>query len=111
MIGFQPVWPPPWEEIDAGIRPVIRAMVGAGFTTWACCEGHGDENPWVDVSPGDDHLSTCSQLLDWLRGSELHGATVSLYWYVNASHVGGPLIHVEWWSKTPILDWTNKVVP
>lgn len=41
----------PWDDLDPGIRPVVEALVKAGFVTIASCQGHGEGDAWVTVLP------------------------------------------------------------
>src|SRR4051812_44415280 len=98
---------PPWAEMDQLIRPVVAALREAGYRTWSSCEGHKDSRPWVEIAPSGDPLQASIHLHSWLRDVGLHGATVSLYWEVNLSHVGDPLVHVEWWNKDDVAAWAS----
>lgn len=94
---------PPWAELDSGIREPVRCLASAGFRPWASCEGHDGGPAWIEVWPKGDPQAEAHRLMRHLRASGLEGATVSLYWHVNASHVAGPMLHVEWWTTMPAV--------
>lgn len=96
-------WPPPWNEIDEGVREVVRALVDAGFVTLASCDGHGERWPQVNVK--DAGGGCMRRLIEWLQKNGLAGCYVAETWAVNTSKSDGPFIHIEWWTDRPIRDW------
>lgn len=48
--AIKPKDEPPWNEIDAGIRPLVRALWDAGLKPFSSCEGHYGL-PFVCVRP------------------------------------------------------------
>lgn len=105
--GLPHAWPPPWDELDPGIREVVRALVDAGFRTIASCDGHPSSEHdarWPQVSV-EYHVGEVARLNDWLREHGLAGCTVSVCRSVNRSAVGEPYLNIEWWTDQPIKDW------
>lgn len=96
----------PWPDLDPGIRPVVAAFVGAGFTTIASCQGHGEGDAWVVVQPQPGDVATrvledVEKLIranDWWRN-----CTVSLDSEVGADpmHERHVWIKARWWGGVP----------
>ena len=56
----------PWEELDPGIAPAVRALVDGGLIPWASCqggEGHVSKKPFVCVASNVDELDEIAVLV------------------------------------------------
>lgn len=104
--------PCPWDELDKGIVPHVRALRRAGLNTVACCEGHkgrGDGRPKITLEPL--YRETATELRHKaaavLIGNGYKGFTISEEWlYQNKSlHWVGPtprgLVQISFWTKLP----------
>jgi len=45
----------PWSEIDKEMHPIVKLLNDNGIETFACCSGHGEENPWVNCQISDNY--------------------------------------------------------
>lgn len=71
----------PYDEIEAGIRPIVRVLNEAGIDTFASCEGHGgDTRPWVNCGISDDY--GVEDIVSVLVDNWIGGFSVSEVWFI-----------------------------
>jgi len=82
----------PYDEIEAGIRPIVRVLNEAGIKTFASCEGHGDDGwAWINCEVSDDY--GIEDIVSALINNSIVGFSVSEVWVVR--------------NKTPVLKSSN----
>ena len=103
-------WPPPWDEIDKGIEPLVRKLVSEGYTTLSSCEGHKGANPWVALAiPRKENAEAFVENLSfWLQAEGLDGCYVSIRSSVNKSYIGDTFVVIEWWAPDIVSKWASN---
>ena len=93
----------PYDEIDAGILPVVRALNDAGFWTIESCQGHGTEDAYVVVVPTEGGPgATAARLRDELVRQRWHeNAILSVEWSLDDPTGKRAWVRVRWWGAVP----------
>lgn len=106
---IDPATEPPWENIDAGIRPIVRLLHDQGFAMYASCdggEGHSFRFPTVIVWSERNMEMTADRLIGVLIDAGVTGFEVSrrtshqdrkTHWTGDGAN-GPPSIILELWS-------------
>jgi hypothetical protein len=92
-----------YDELDEGIRHVVRFLNDRGFTTIGSCEGgdsHQFARPTVQIRTGDDLESLRKRLAESLINIGVHGFTLrSVYLYQNTlTPKSYSFLELELWS-------------
>jgi hypothetical protein len=87
----------PWDDLEPGIREVVRVLYDAGFPTIASCQGHGEGDAWV-VIEGTLDESDCERLVLLLNSKGWTEACV----VERVDQVyGASWTRVRWWGAVP----------
>jgi hypothetical protein len=91
---------PPWDDLDRGIRDVVRAFWDAGLAPVASCQGHGREDAWVALerqeAVQDQFAKIRAVLLE--RGWNTNSL---VSWHVADGRLESQWFEVRWWGAVP----------
>lgn len=92
----------PWDDIDEGIRPLVRLLNDEGIETFSSCSGHKEGDfPWIGCKTSDRYDE--NDIINALTKHRYTGFTISLSRQVkNLTHRGEHMWEITFWGKNCI---------
>lgn len=91
----------PWEDLDPGIREVVKAFHSAGLVTLASCQGHSQEDAWVIIEASTvEPLTTMRHVEDIIRARDWD-ANCRLSLVYSLAMTSDIWVEARWWGQVP----------